>query len=251
MRIKAIIPNLFTLGNMACGLTAIIWLFVPSDDPNHYLGIGYLMVGAAIFDFIDGFVARLLGVSSPMGKELDSLSDLVTFGVLPGLMVYTMLEANRGIIDDRVAWLPYVGLLIPLFSAWRLARFNLDTRDSSVFYGLSTPMNALFFMSLYLIYNLDGGPTAMQDGRFLPLLDWLPMAEALVVLTIAFSILMVTDIPLLSFKFKSARFKDNAARYIFIGFIVILVPIGFHRSVPIIMALYFLISLADRFLKKT
>lgn len=246
------------------------------------------MVGAMAFDFLDGFAARALKATSPIGKELDSLSDLVSFGVLPGLMVYVMLKmllqmawATDIYIGNLSAsqidaimhpwWLtafPFIGLFIPLFSAFRLAKFNVDTRQSYGFLGLPTPANALFFLSIFLVFGLDGGTVTYVSRDYLPsrlgyygeisaigqlmnpMLKWLHDPFVLAALTLIFSILLITEIPLLAMKFKDYTWKGNWPRYVLILISVTLLAILWFRAIPLIIVLYFLFSFIDTRLHK-
>jgi CDP-diacylglycerol--serine O-phosphatidyltransferase len=280
-RIRNTIPNLLTLGNLACGLVAIVLLMDHHLGPPPYQIIGWLMLGAMVFDFFDGFVARALKVTSPIGKELDSLSDLVSFGVLPGLMVYFVLEVQMNILLSETdatidgihfthvpVWmklLPYFGLIIPLFSAWRLAKFNVDTRQSYGFLGLPTPANALFFLSIFLIclqdINLESlfakryytyeslahsvYDISWMDAFLLNPFQWLYNPWVLAGLTLIFSILLVTEIPLLAMKFKDYTWKGNWPRYVLILISVTLLAILWFRAIPLIIVLYFLFSFID------
>jgi CDP-diacylglycerol---serine O-phosphatidyltransferase len=276
-QIRNAIPNLLTLGNLACGLVAIVLLMDRPLEPKSVAWIGWLMVGAMAFDFADGFVARALKATSPIGKELDSLSDLVSFGVLPGLMVYAILkwEMNTEVLANWVpgyhaaplpTWkllLPFIGLLIPLFSAYRLAKFNVDTRQSYGFLGLPTPANALLFLSIFLIFGLDGGTIFSMSNDFLPssfgydlevsaigrwsnpFLKWLHHPFVLAGLTLLFSSLLITEIPLLAMKFKDYTWKGNWPRYVLILISVTLLAILWFRAIPLIIILYFILSFID------
>lgn len=281
-RIRNLIPNLLTLGNLACGLVGIVWLLQVGDDlPPSFAPVGWLMLAAMAFDFLDGFVARALKATSPIGKELDSLSDLVSFGVLPGLMVYSMLRWQLyppGILREAhaapwfmtlggfwVEWLPYLGLVIPLFSAYRLAKFNVDTRQSYGFLGLATPANALFFLSIFLIFgegrevyvaflSLDqpspnfGSP--VQSVFSADLLNWLHHPFVLIGLTLLFSVLLVTEIPLLAMKFKDYSFRNNWPRYVLILVSITLLAIFWIKAIPLVIVCYFIFSFIDTRLQK-
>ena len=288
MSIKRQIPNFFTLGNLLCGCLAIVFLFQMPSSPWKFWLIGILMFSAMIFDFLDGFVARILKVSSPMGLQLDSLSDMVTFGVLPGMLVYYILSthpvlwtiappadiyvggellpnevpllATEGWHTTILPWhlvlLPYIGLLIPLFSAYRLAKFNVDTREGGVFYGLPTPANAFFFLSIFLIFGLDGIENAGGGWTIYPplsamaheatiqppILGWLHHPYVLAGLTVVFSILLVSDFELLAFKFKTYKFKDNVFRYLLLGGSAVLLAVFLYRGIPLVIFWYFLLS---------
>ena len=141
--IKRNIPNLITLGNLFCGLVAIVF----SLNNNLYFAGTFIFFGA-ILDFFDGLSARLLKVSSEIGKHLDSMADMVTFGVAPGMIMFQMIKLSN--IDEN-SYIAYIGFIITIFSAIRLAKFNLDTKQTSSFIGLPTPAAAIFIASLPII----------------------------------------------------------------------------------------------------
>ena len=259
MKIKQAIPNLLTLGNMLCGLSAIVLLLMPYSGTPPIGIIALLLAMAMVFDFLDGFAARALKVASPLGKELDSFSDMVSFSVVPGIMVFFMIKEQllrhdifigmensffQAPAAPTVTWwqsaLPFAGLLIPALSALRLAKFNLDTRQSHVFLGLPTPMNAAFFFSIFLMFAWDGTATPAAFA-------WLFNPYVLAGLALVMSVLLVTEIPLIAFKFKDYSFKSNWQRYLLIIISLILLPILLYRAVPLIFAAYFIISLIDHF----
>ena len=183
---KGYIPNIFTSANLTIGCLAIIEIF---EGKLEY--VPYYIWIAGVVDFLDGFSARLTDSASSIGKDLDSLADLVSFGIVPSLLVYSMLKQYS---DHPL--LPYISLFIAVFSALRLAKFNNDERQSSVFYGLNTPANALFFTSI---------PLLISEGKFLPLLQ---NVTFLSIITILFSLLLVSEIKLLliSICLQSGRF---------------------------------------------
>ncbi|MDR0364813.1 MAG: CDP-diacylglycerol--serine O-phosphatidyltransferase [Bacteroidales bacterium] len=228
MSFKRHIPNTITAFNILCGTLSIIAVF------HWNLQIAaYFIFAGAVFDFFDGFVARLLKVSGAFGKELDSLCDVVTFGVAPGMIVYKMLFDNFG----AVSWVPFLALLIPVFSALRLAKFNLDERQTTGFIGLPTPANALFFAGISFI----------NAPFFLSLLSW---QWLLPILTILFSFLLIAEVPLMSLKFKNFRFKENIIRYIFLFCALLLIIVFTNNALPSIILIYILISLISNFIKK-
>ncbi len=263
-QIKNAIPNLLTLGNSACGLVVIILLLVPPDGQLHIGLIAILLAVAMACDFFDGFVARALKTTSELGKQLDSLSDLVTFGVVPGIMAFMMIRdglhdtqlilqyaAGNGspsgmnsedwLVTIMPWWwvvLPFTGLLIPIFSAYRLAKFNIDTRQSYGFIGLPTPANALFFYGLFFSYALDGHLAPVY-------IRWVLNAYHLPFFVLAFSILLITEIPLLAMKFKDYTWKGNWPRYVLILISVTLLAILWYRAIPLIIVLYFILSFID------
>lgn len=216
MNIKQHIPNLLTLGNLFCGCVGIVWVL------HGYLYAGFLlMLVALILDFLDGFVARVLGVSGELGAQLDSLADAVTFGVLPSMYMYVLL-LNK----TSNEYLPFFGFLIALMSAYRLAKFNIDTEQSTHFKGLPTPINAIFFASVAYIES---------DIYSIPL-------YGVIALVIVFSILLVSNIPLLALKFKSFGWKENQAKYILIIFAIGLLSWWQVLGVVLLLPVYILIS---------
>lgn len=221
--IKKSIPNFITLLNMLCGLIAIIFIF------EGELWVASMFVAlAALFDFLDGMMARLLNARSSIGKELDSLSDVVSFGVVPGLMVFKMLE------NSNPEWLMYIALMIPLFAGLRLAKFNIDTRQTDSFLGLPTPACALFFCSMPLIDHFS--PNSFMISFIHS--QW-TMLGAIVLI----SLLMVSELPLFALKLKGFSFKKNTVPYLFIiGSIVAITLLGFS-ALPIIIIGYVIVSL--------
>jgi CDP-diacylglycerol--serine O-phosphatidyltransferase len=236
--VKRHVPNILTLLNVLSGSIAVL-LAVGNQWEVMAVFVGLGMV----FDFLDGFVARALNAQGPLGKQLDSLADMITFGLVPGIVMYQLLRMSLGTaapaVGENMNWgnllniLPYVGFVITLSSAYRLAHFNIDDKQSSSFIGLPTPANALLIVSLPLILLFNGND-AMND---LILNPWF-----LVVLTILSSVLLNAPIPLFSLKFKTWNFKDNALRYIFI--LVSLVFIGTMKflAIPAIIITYLLSS---------
>lgn len=196
MKIKAQIPNALTLLNLLFGVIGIIWVL-----DGQLLTGAYFVLIAAGFDFLDGFVARMLKVQSDMGKELDSLADVVSFGVLPGLILFMMTK--NSVSPD--SYLPYLTLIVPMLSGYRLAKFNLDTRQSDRFIGLPTPANALFLSTLPYL--------AIQW----PVLgEWLSLPIVLIGIAWLFAILLVSEIPLIALKFKNFAFSKNRFRYLLV-----------------------------------
>ena len=241
---KRQIPNLITLGNLLCGFIAT--LIAASSDEPRALAIAALFICLGIFlDFFDGLTARLLGVVSPLGKELDSLADVVTSGVAPAALLFGILDS--AVLYDGVPswmdWLPFTAFLMPLFAAYRLAKFNLDTRQHHSFVGLPVPANALIWVGIALWY---GTHSNVEFGQTLgPYMG--PIAIiTLTLLTLIVDILMVSELPMFSLKFdfKDLSWKSNAVPYCFlIGCVVIIVATRTWYSVSIIIAWYILLSL--------
>lgn len=220
---KKHIPNTLTAANLLVGCMGITWVL--AGDPS--IGLYFILL-AAVFDFLDGFAARLLGVSSPIGKELDSLADMVTFGVLPSMIVYRLFEQMQAHI-----FFLYLAFLIAILSAVRLARFNLDTRQSDRFIGLPTPANALFIAGLpYLSTYLKE-----SYGGFSLLSIW-----SLSAVVIVFSLLLIADLPLPALKFKGLAYKENHRKYLIIFTSIVLV--SFFKAAGISVAILFYLLMA-------
>lgn len=233
--IKKHIPNIITLGNLICGCFALIYCC------KGELVTAAAFIGAgAIFDFLDGMVARLLKVSSEIGKQLDSLADMVSFGVVPGFMVY-QLFLKAGIpefdIANSASWIAFSAFLIPAFSALRLAKFNLDTRQSQSFIGVPTPANTLLIASFPLI---------IAYGDMLWAEDWILSPVFLMLISFVMSYLLVAELPLFALKFKNFSWTDNKIRFIFLGMSLGLLIAFKVVAIPFIIFLYILLSLIDR-----
>ena len=216
---KRHLPNLLTCCNLICGCFGIVFVLEGRDIPA-----AYFVWLAGAFDFFDGFAARMLKVTSIIGKELDSLADVVSFGVLPSLVMYRMIS---GASDSSA--LPYVAFIIAVFSALRLAIFNVDDTQRDSFRGLNTPANTIFITSLPLLYNQVG--------------QWLYQPAVLVAITVVFSLLLVSRIEFFAFKFKSFRWEDNKIRYIFLILSAVLLVIFRFVGIPLIIILYIVLSL--------
>lgn len=237
---KKQIPNLFTLGNVFCGCLAIVYAFKQQLDIS-----AILVIIAAILDFFDGFLARLLKVTGELGKQLDSLADMVTFGVVPGVVVFVFtqeLNQINTIIPHKYNWVFFLAFIIPLLSAYRLAKFNIDTRQTTSFIGLPTPANALFFISIPFIYKHND--LGVIDSTWVVQLFANPLL--LLGLSVIFSLFLISEIPMFALKFKSYVFNQNKLKYTFIlCSIVCLILMGFN-AIPIIVLLYILISITQK-----
>ena len=296
--IKRLVPNLFTAGNLVGGILAIIFAL------NGRIDIApFFIFASAIFDFLDGFMARVLKVPSEMGKQLDSLADMVTFGVAPGIIVFVMMQSINIVviedspliqsenspvieffdkvsnaptcltgslgsntvmvspytppraIDDNNNWgfifnyFSYLAFLIPIFALFRLAKFNLDTRQSDSFIGLPTPAMTLFFAVIPVLitsayYGLMEGEYHFQSWQ-VKMADFLLNPIFLCISTIVFSILMVVELPLFALKFKNFKFKGNEIRYIFLTISILLLATLFFWAIPLIIILYVILSLIN------
>lgn len=209
---KRHLPNALTCANLICGVLAIIYALFFSFE----WALGFIILGA-VFDFFDGMVARLLQVQSPIGKELDSLADVVTFGVAPSAMLLTLQGGlPHDFINERHDWLFYFPLIIAPFSALRLAKFNVDTRQSNSFIGLPTPANALFWASLVVaLSTVDFGVLEIWQQILIYLLLWSG---------IVFSCwLLVSEVPMFALKFKDFSWGSNRLRYAFLLLSLVLI----------------------------
>ena len=243
--IKQNIPNLLTLCNLFCGCIAIVFAF-----EGNLVWSAYMVGIACVFDFLDGMVARLLNVKSEIGKQLDSLADMVSFGVVPGVFMYFLLRGtfmfnaphsfNGGVANYKIL-LPHVGFLITIFSAVRLAKFNLDTRQSDSFIGLPTPANTIFIVSLPFFFE---GVTKYISLEYIlnPLL--------FICITVISSFLLIAPIPLFALKFKNFRWADNKVRYIFLALALALLIIFKFVGIPLVIVLYILLSLINNLISK-
>jgi CDP-diacylglycerol---serine O-phosphatidyltransferase len=220
------IPNFLTCCNLVCGCFGIIFLFEDRDVPT-----AYFVWAAGVFDFFDGFAARLLKISSPIGKELDSLADMISFGVLPALFMYTHLE-----FEVPFSYIPYIGLLIAVCSALRLAVFNLDETQSDAFKGLPTPANTFFITGIPFLTH--------------PAFDFIHFPWVMVGVTILFSLLMVSRFELFALKFKNFSWADNKMRFTFLALSVLLLAVLQLAAIPLIILLYIALSLGVRVFSK-
>lgn len=240
MQIKKHIPNAITCGNLLCGCVAILQIF-----EGNMVMASYLVGLAAVLDFFDGFAARMLNVSSPIGKDLDSLADMVTFGVVPGLIMHRMLQIGYLVnhqdyeVIIRNQWMVYIPLLIPIFSAVRLAKFNNDTRQSEAFIGVPTPANAILICSIPMIVNWD----TQFDLKHCGIIHFLIHPYAILGLSVLMSFLLVAELPLFSLKFKQFGWKGNEIRYVFLILSVISLIVFQFLGLTIAIVLYIVLSL--------
>jgi len=229
--IKRNIPNIITLANLTCGLFAIIFAF----GVNLKIASFCIFLGAFL-DFFDGLAARLLKVNSELGKQLDSMADMVTFGVAPGFILFHLMGGNIVYEQLNIASL---ALLIPIFSAYRLANFNIDTRKSTSFIGLPTPVLAIFVASLPLIDKYQQ-LSMLSDFRFL------------IAISVILPLLLVAKIPLFSLKFskeESIASSLNIFRIILILASLILLCVFQFAAIPFIVILYLILSIVNNFIK--
>ena len=216
---------MLTLANLLCGCAGIVLVF--SGHPENAAMLIWI---AAVFDFLDGAAARILKINSEIGKELDSLADMVTFGVLPSIIMFQLISE---LTSNPI--LPWISFSIALFSALRLAKFNTDDRQSEQFIGLPTPASAFFIIGLPFMLN--------QNFKGL---NHLLNAEILAVISIILSLLLVSRLPLISLKFKNFTWKQNAFRYVFLAVSVVMLLVWNVFAIPGVIMIYILLSLLSQ-----
>ncbi len=279
------VANIFTGCNLLAGVLSIIFTFSGRLE----WAVLAILIGA-LFDFFDGFMARLLKQPSELGKQLDSLADLVTFGVAPGLIVFVLLilsgawdiileqggtlndlwlegtmgysvhywvsvflndlvgNQHPGYINHFYGWyyfLPFVALFIPFFSMFRLAKFNIDERQSTGFIGLPTPANSIFFASFALLL-WDGFD---QDNWKAVISLTLIKDQILMTFVVVFSVLLISEVRLFSLKFTHFGWKGNELRYLFLLSAAIIIALLYVWALPIIVLLYLILSIVSNLLK--
>lgn len=229
MPIKKHIPNAITCLNLLSGCFGVLLAL-----HKNQLALAAVMIGfAALFDFLDGLAARILHVKSDIGKELDSLADMISFGVLPGVLVYLMLSTLTTNI-----YVPFIGFIIPVCSALRLAKFNLDTRQTESFLGLPVPANAIFWAGVML---LDF--TMTNNSANIMMKEAFKQPYVVIVFAIMLSLLLVSELPMFSLKFKNLNWTGNEIRFGFLGSAVLLTALLGVGALPVVILLYVLISI--------
>ncbi len=218
------IPNMLTLSNLLCGSLAVITTLRTGDYKFAFM----LVILAAVFDFFDGFVARLLKQCSPLGLQLDSLADMVSFGLAPSLIMMTLFERSEKLCSAPLwcEWGHFIPLIIVALSALRLAKFNIDETQCSEFVGLPTPACALFCVSIGLLY---------AEGFALS-------GELIAGISVLLALLLISPIKMFALKFKGAGWKGNEIRYCFVLVATALVVVFKLHSLPLIVALYIVLS---------
>ena len=266
---------------MLCGVFAIVLAFAGRIDIAPYF-----IFLAAVLDFFDGFMARILKQQGELGKQLDSLADMISFGLAPGIIILAVLVYALFPIESFFAlptgehysaipvyasvwrwegalfygkqlnawageafgmlFIPFAALIIPFFSMFRLAKFNIDTRQSESFIGVPTPANTNFFMAFPLLVNNYWNTTGWEHD----LIMWLIQPMVLLPIIIIMSVLLVSELPLFALKFKTFKWQGNEIRYIFLISCGILIPTLLFWSIPIIVLLYLLLSFIHNTLRK-
>lgn len=218
------IPNILTLCNLTCGCVGIVYAFQGDIQTG-----GVMIWAGAFFDFFDGFAARMLKKFSAIGKDLDSLADLITFCFLPGTIIYVIISQN-----SSSPFIPFLGYLLVIFGALRLAKFNNDIRQTDTFYGLPVPASAIFVSALPFV----------ASGGFQAFHSIISNPYFMLGIAVLLSILMVSDIRLMSLKFKDLSFKANWHRFLLLLLAMLLILIFKIMALPLIILLYVVFSLA-------
>lgn len=222
--IKKYIPNFITCLNLFSGCVAVLLAF-----KGNYQGAFIAILVSAVFDFFDGFAARTLKAYSQMGKELDSLADMISFGLAPGAIVFSLLAETL-----VCEWMPYIAFLIPVFSGLRLAKFNIDDRQTTTFIGMPTPANAIFW-----------GGLAFSYSSLLIVNYWV-----LIFLLLLFSYLLVAEIPMFALKVKSVAWKSNKVQYLFLTVTIVLLAVFHLNAFAPIIGWYILLSVISSLFAK-
>ena len=245
MRIKNHIPNFITLLNLFCGCLAIVAAF-----KTDLIIASYLVFAGALFDYFDGTAARLLHAKSEIGKELDSLADVVTFGVVPSIIAFQLLNnysKNYQLFLNN-NFLLYLPFLIAVFSAIRLAKFNIDDRQTISFLGLPTPANAIFWAAIpMVIYFQDY--TSFESFKFINifLADLFKNPYFILSFSLIMSLLLVVELPLFSLKFNDFKWDNNKIKIVFLLISLLLLLLLNVTALPIIIILYIILSIIHHY----
>lgn len=227
MKIKLFtIPNFITLANLLCGCCSIVASLVWGDLTLAFV----LILAAAVCDFLDGATARLLKAYSEIGVQLDSLADMVSFGVAPSVAMYALASQSVSVLalsEGVVAVLCFVPFIMAAFSALRLAKFNIDDTQHEEFCGLPTPANAILCSSLAMLAVRDGVTVAVE---------WIALVSVIL------AVLLVSPVRMFSFKFSSLAWRGNVVRYLFAGFALVAILLLHTYSIPLIIVTYIVVS---------
>ncbi len=232
---KKHIPNIITITSLILACWAITLIF-----EGELTLACLLLIGSCFCDFFDGMTARLLNVSNPLGEQLDSLVDMAAFGIAPGLLVYKYIlliqEINPTPILTEMPWLVYIAFLIPVMSTFRLAKFNIDTRETTGFFGLATPANASFYIYIVLVYLHPDLPKLLPINEQITSVIGNPLF--MIGLTLFLSFMLIANVPMFSLKFKNLKWKGNELRFTFILIWAILMLFFNVLAFPIIGMIY-------------
>ncbi len=216
--IKKHIPNFITCLNLFCGAMAVYFAF-----QSNFEMVLFLVLLAALFDFFDGFAARILKAYSPMGKELDSLADVISFGMAPGAVAFSLLREST-----FPSWVAFAGFLIPVFSALRLAKFNIDERQTTSFLGMPTPANAIFWIGI-----------GYSHDKMLAVNEWF-----ILIFIAATSLLLISELPMFSLKINKLKDKKNIVQIVFLAGAAGLIGSFQLEASSLIIVWYILLSAA-------
>lgn len=222
------IPNAITLLNLFFGCCAILML-----ARQEYNWVYILFAASLVADFLDGMLARLLQAYSELGKQLDSLADMISFGALPGMILYHLLSSSNSLINMADPWWSYGAFLFTMMAAYRLGKFNLDERQSQDFLGIPTPAASLLTIGLLMIhqYNPMGLASLVDNELFLG------------IYILGISALMISELPMLGLKFKEWKWAGNEIRIIFVVLAVVCLPVFQWAAPAVIISIYILLSL--------
>ena len=235
------IPNSITILSLILSCLAIVLSF----EGNLAIA-AYLLIISCACDFFDGFAARALKVNNPIGKEIDSLVDMVAFGVAPAILMYQVTKMAQETQQFQLLidfpWLHYLVFLIPIFSALRLAKFNIDTRETTSFYGLAVPAHASFYIFCTLLYLFPGLPEIINVSEFVTPI----VSNPLIMLgfTVLLSFMLVSEVPMFSLKFKNMKWSDNKLAFSMISLWALLLIFTNIVAMPAIIIIYILWSIA-------
>lgn len=250
--IRRQIPNVLTLSNLLCGILAIYFLYDLECSTIPILP-SLLIIAGAVFDFFDGFTARALKVSSPIGKELDSLADVVTFGLAPSLITVELLKSQASFADSS-SLICLIPLFMALMSAYRLAKFNLDERQSTSFIGLPTPANALLWLSLPLLVHLSENKIHLwglySEQIYAAITAFLTNPYFICLTSLVMAGLLVSELKMFALKFKNFTWQDNKVKFIFLISCLVLLFVLNCFAIPFIVLLYIIISIITNTFKR-
>jgi CDP-diacylglycerol---serine O-phosphatidyltransferase len=239
MKIAKQIPNVLTGLNLFCGLISVTMVL-----HGNFIWASLFIYIAAVFDYLDGTAARVLDARSELGKQLDSLADMVSFGVAPGIIIFQLIDitcTGSCNILERMHITPYFALLIPLCSGIRLAKFNIDLRQEENFIGLPTPANAIFFASIPLVLFLQ--PHLFSLIRLDFMVSFFSNTRVLAILAVFFAYLMVSDFRIFSMKVKSLVWKGNEERFLLVIIAFVLILLFSLSAIPLIILAYLVLSM--------
>lgn len=245
---KNSVPNTITIVSLILSCSAIILTF-----KEEYVLAAILIIICCVCDFLDGFTARILKVNNPLGAQLDSLVDMVAFGVAPGMLMFMFIEhlqhQNPVALLVNYPWLNYLTFLIPILSAFRLAKFNIDTRQTKSFIGLAVPAHATFYIFTVIVYFNPELPTIINVTPMIELVFSNPLV--MLILTIGLSFMLIAEVPMFSLKVKNLKWSENQTPLTFLFILITLSILINIAAFPIIILLYIVWSIIAKYTSKT